>query len=221
MGFWGYVKNNLLPAFVLAGGAMIALIGYGLDALAVAKGQWNPPTVEGLGALLFFLGVVALLYKNHQSTEARFAGLNAGEAQTPPPARVETPAKAEVPTPLPLETKLTAYSDALPETVSQKYLELMLSDHTTLQETAFLKPYDGEWIILEVEIAGLDRDGNRIRAQCRHSVGSKISYGIFAYFEEKWNTRLTHLKPGDKIRFKGKINAVKHGIPHFEDAVLV
>ena len=108
--------------------------------------------------------------------------------------------------------------ETVPSGVVKKYLELMNSDHTDLQETSFLRSYAGKWLELDLPILGLKSSGKYVCAQL-YSDDSKSGYAsIFAYFDRKWEHHLQSLNKGDKIHFRGIITLRDHGSPDFRDA---
>ncbi len=175
----GFLRAHIWPALVMLVGVTLGVVGFASDAYSLWTAGLKPWAVQLMGFLLFAAGVVALQYQAYQANEVRFGKLtNGGQARAPedvsatraeqapaieaaPPPSVPRPKKGQRAALAP-EPPSRPGREYLPQSFATRYLEMLRSPHTILQEDHLLRPQIDKWMRLGGYAANVSIDSTEI-----------------------------------------------------------
>jgi hypothetical protein len=205
-----FFRKHVVSSLFGAVGVVLAALGYADQAGTIIT-RFQPWQLQALGAALFIVFVVLVLASYHKQQGTR------------PMSDVGT--IGSKPTEERRELATSQYSsdlsdpNTLPEAVVAEYKELMCSDPTQLQLRKMMKPYEGKWMILEMQLRDLIERDDNIAAMMGFEDQSWFSDSVWVYFGKQWFDHLHGIARGAKVRFKARIVVRDSGDPYFVDAI--
>ncbi len=205
-----FLQRHVVASLFGAIGVLLAGLGYADQAGAIAT-TYEPWQLQACGAALFVIFVVRVLVSYDQTQVAK--PLPVDEPSDVLPANDEhqngTLAAAS----------LVTDADILPAAISKEYLAFITTRPTQLQIRKMMKPYEGKWLILDMQLQSLTERSKDIAALMDYTSKGKSSDLVWVSFGKEWEDHLHKVNKSAKLRFKGRIKVGETGLPEFVDAV--
>jgi hypothetical protein len=215
MGFGRFVEKNLAPAAVAGGGAMIAMWGFASDIWSIWTAGLRPGVLQMIGFVTFVVGVVSVLYRQHQLLDERLgtdAHSHAALRAAAPVPISSSPSRRERKTAAPPTVSEKAASptprEFLDKSITPEFLLEITADQTDLQAKRAIAPYVGKWIAAEGLVADVAAVANVHLVQIGKERLRTIWPNCALTFENDAGGRLHNLKRGQKIRAVGRFEGL-------------
>ena len=217
MAFGGFLKGNLGPSLLGAGGAIIGAWGFLGDAQSLWTAGIKPDYLQLSGFVLFVAATVAVLYRQHEVIELRLGngprapvnvGLNVNKAS---PAKIQQPAS-------------TSERIFVPDSTSLEDLIGLYKGHTDLQGAKLTEVYLGKWVKVEGALVNLYSmlGGSYSVHMLRSGLDPTRNDGLPRLsFSPEWADRLATIPIGGKISAIGRIRKIESHCVWIDDCELV
>lgn len=211
MGFVGFLGRNIGAAVIGGGGIILAGLGYADQAQQIATG-FHPWALQALGASLFVVSVVMVLYGYDQAHSEAGPKEKAKESF---PSLPTTKAAPHVlpPSPAPIQPASTPKRVYLSGTVTPDDLMEKCKGKTRHQAQLAMKPFIGKWLRVEGVFDDLSIGDHfaTLSLRRKEAVFGNISVPdtrLVIYQFENGFERLEVLEVGERIVLDGKIKEV-------------
>jgi hypothetical protein len=215
MGFGGFVRKNLGPSALWAGGFLVGAWGFLADARDLWTAGVKPEYLQLSGFVVFVISTIAVVYRQHQHLEDRLGGL------TGPNVIVRAPSAGPISAPISTQAVVqelpTRKEDRtyLPRRFVDQYVKLVSERATDLQIESILGAETGKWMKLSGALWNIGMRGDDF---CAQVVMPESNQSVFVVFRKYWSSQLAHLKIGETFAFDACIG---DDLPYLSDGELI
>jgi hypothetical protein len=190
--FWQFLRAHPIPGAALFVGPFLFILGLILDAHHLLESGFPPQYLEALGAIVFVLAIIGILFKwwnEHQKVVV---------------ATVAPPALAlDHPNELSPEVKSIAKTY---RTITLEDLRALYGNRTTAEADQLVSPYIGKWISVYGAVKNV--------TTYEHSSGLAVWFGEYPVnyvlqFNDEWKERVQALHIGDVVIIGGTIARIR------------
>jgi hypothetical protein len=200
---------------MITGGGVWTMIGYAQQARDLLTTPFQPWQVQLSGFVVFFIGVVVMLYRFHAQMQATLVGHSPTPIKREVPAATPIPRQAEVPRveapsdePEPAVAPVPGRQYA-PEAFSEELLALTAARASDMRLSAFLAPHEGQWVRLRVQFWSATDHGDELYI---HAAGLGQDGGdlLTIYFSPEWRSQVARLERYSEVRLVAQIVTIGH-----------